>query len=86
LRSWYLEAAQGQPGRARPPVLETWFWGQTAFSRLIADAAMYFVHSTDHRYQIFGRRSMVPRVHMRQLMPGVEPSTGDLSTGPGSRS
>jgi hypothetical protein len=85
LRTWYLEAAQGQPGRAQASELDAWFWGQTAFARLIASAAMYFVGSSDHGYTIFGKRSMVPRVHMQQLMPGVEPSTGELPRPPRSR-
>lgn len=78
LRTWYLEAAQGQPGRADTSQLQEWFWGQTALARLIASAAIYFVQSADESQQIFGRRSMVPRVHMRQLMLDVEPSLGDL--------
>jgi hypothetical protein len=78
LRTWYLEAAQGQPGRARSSELQQWFWRQTAFARLIASAAMYFVLSADGGHQIFGHRSMVPRLHMRQLMPDVELSLGDL--------
>ena len=82
LRTWYLEAAQGQPGRAHASELQEWFWRQTAFAWLIASAAMYFVRSADDRHQIFGRRSMVPRVHMRQLMPGVELSVGDLPRHP----
>jgi len=85
LRTWYLEAAQGQPGRAPASELQDWFWGQTAFARLIASAALYFVRSSDGGHQIFGRRSMVPRVHMRQLMPDVEPSLGDLPSHPRSR-
>ena len=40
-RTWYLEAAQGQPGRAESTELDAWFWGQTALARLIASAAMY---------------------------------------------
>jgi hypothetical protein len=78
LRTWYLEAAQGQPGRAHSFELQEWFWRQTAFARLIASAAMYFVRSAEGGHQVFGRRSMVPRVHMRHLMPGTEPSLGDL--------
>ena len=50
---------------------------QAAFARLIASAAMYFVRSADGGRQVFGRRAMVPRVYMPQLMPDVEPSLGD---------
>jgi hypothetical protein len=78
LRTWYMEAAQGQPGRAHSSELQEWFWRETAFARLIASAAMSFVRSADGGRQIFGRRAMVPRVYMPQLMPDVEPSLGDL--------
>jgi hypothetical protein len=73
VRTWYLEAAQGQPGRATSSALQDWFWRQTAFARLIAMAAMVFARSADGGQQMFGRRAMVPRVHMQQLMPGIEP-------------
>lgn len=77
LRTWYMEAAQGQPGRAQSTELQEWFWRQTALARLIAGAAMFFVRSDEQGFSIFGRRAMVPRVYMEQLMPGVEPSIGD---------
>lgn len=82
VRTWYMEAAQGQPGRARASELEAWFWRQTAFARLIASAAKSFAESSQPGHQLFGRRSMVPRAYMAELMPGVEPSLGDL---PGRR-
>ena len=78
VRTWYLEAAQGQPGRAQSFELRDWFWRQTALARLIAGAAIYLARSADGSQQLFGRRAMVPRVYMRQLMPGVDPSLGDL--------
>jgi hypothetical protein len=86
LRTWYMQAAQGQPGRAQTSELQEWFWQQTALARLIASAAMYFVQSANGGDQIFGRRSMVPREHMRQLMPDVEPSIGDLPSPRGHES
>ena len=73
LRTWYMEAAQGQPGRARSSELRDWFWHQTAFARLIAGAAMHLIQSADVGRKMFGLRAMVPRVYMGQLMPGVEP-------------
>ncbi len=85
VRTWYMEAAQGQPGRAHASELQEWFWRETAFAWLIASAAMYFVRSAYGGHQILGRCSMVPRVHMRQLMPGVEPSLGDLPRHPTSQ-
>jgi hypothetical protein len=72
LRTWYMEAAQGQPGRAQPNELQDWFWCQTAFARLIAAAALHFVGSEDAGRQMFGRRALVPRVYMGRLMSGVD--------------
>lgn len=73
LRTWYTEAAQGQPGRASSNELSDWFWQQTALARLIGRAAMHFAKSDDVKLNRFARRAMVPRVYMEQLMPGVEP-------------
>jgi len=78
VHTWYLEAARGRPGSVSAAELDAWFWEQTAFARLIAHAAMALSRSADPRVQIFARRSMVPRAHMRELMPGIEPSIGDL--------
>lgn len=73
LRTWYMEAAQAQPGRASSAELSDWFWCQTALARLIAAAAMQMAASGDEGRRIFGLRVMVPRIHMDALMPGVEP-------------
>jgi hypothetical protein len=79
VRTWYLEAARGRPGGVSAAELNAWFWEQTAFARLIASVATVLTRSADPRLQLFARRSMVPRAHMRELMPGVEPSIGDLT-------
>jgi hypothetical protein len=81
VRTWYLEAARGRPGSVAATELNAWLWEQTAFARLIAKAAVALARSDDPGLQLFARRSMVPRAHMPSLMPGVEPSTGEL---PGS--
>lgn len=73
LRTWYMEAAQGQPGRSTSQELRDWFWKQTALARLIGLAGMHLVRSEDETHRMFGLRLMVPRVYMRELMPGVEP-------------
>ena len=69
LRTWYMEAGQGQPGQASSLELRDWFWQQTAFARLIGAAAMPLVQSEDAALRMFGLRVMVPRVYMDQLMP-----------------
>ena len=82
VRTWYLEAARGRPGRVEATELNAWVWEHTAFARLIAKAAKSLSQSDDLGLRLFAHRSMVPRAHMPSLMPGVEPSTGEL---PGSR-
>ena len=79
LRTWYMEAAQAQPGRAGSAELSQWFWCQTALARLIADAAMQMVASGDEGRRIFGLRVMVPRIYMSCLLY-TSPSPRDLST------
>ncbi len=39
LRNWYMEAAQGQPGRGSSSELNDWLWRDTALARLIGLAA-----------------------------------------------
>lgn len=73
LRTWYMEAAQGRPGRATSLELRDWFWRETALARLIGAAAVRLAGSEHRALGMFGRRAMVPRVYMDQLMPGVEP-------------
>ncbi len=73
LRTWYMEAAQGRPGRATSVELQDWFWRETALARLIGAAAVRIAGSEHPALHMFGRRAMVPRVYMDQLMPGVEP-------------
>ncbi|MCE2559256.1 MAG: hypothetical protein J4F98_11790 [Acidobacteria bacterium] len=73
LRTWYMEAAQGRPGRATSLELRDWFWRETALARLIGAAGARLAGSEHRALSMFGRRVMVPRVYMDQLMPGVEP-------------
>ena len=73
LRTWYMEAAQGRPGRATSLELRDWFWRETALARLIGAAAVRLAGSEHSALGMFGRRAMVPRVYMDDLMPGVEP-------------
>jgi len=73
LRTWYMEAAQGRPGRASSAELRDWFWRETALARLIGAAGVLLAGSGNGALRMFGRRAMVPRVYMDELMPGVEP-------------
>lgn len=73
LRTWYMEAAQGRPGRATSLELRDWFWRETALARLIGAAAVRLAGSEHPALHMFGRRAMVHRVYMDDLMPGVDP-------------
>ena len=73
LRTWYMEAAQGRPGRPTSLELRDWFWRETALARLIGAAGVRLAGSGNRALHRFGRRAMVPRVYMGELMPGVEP-------------
>ena len=61
LRTWCLEAAQGQPGQATPQELQDWFWRETAAARLIGAAAEVLRHSENPLARALAARAMVPR-------------------------
>lgn len=69
LRNWYVEAAQGQPGRAAPRELRDWFWLQTAAARLIAAASRKLVDHPDPLVKMLALRAMVPREYLPDLVP-----------------
>ena len=73
LRNWYLDAAQGQPGRGSAGQLQDWFWRNTAAARLIAAAARKLIHHQDPMVVMLARRAMVPREHLAELAPEIEP-------------
>ena len=72
LRNWYLEAAQGQPGRATPRELRDWFWLQTAAARLIAAASRALVDHPDPLMKMLALRAMVPREYLAELVPEID--------------
>ena len=74
LRTWYLEAAQGQPGRGTPTELRDWFWRETAAARLIAAAADALLGHDNPILQFLAGRALVPREYFPVLMPTVDPS------------
>jgi hypothetical protein len=83
LRTWYLEAAQGQPGRGAATPLRDWFWRDTAAARLIGSAAMTLLEHPNRLVQHLAGRALVPREYFPNLMPDADPS--DFETEGGSR-
>lgn len=71
LRNWYLDAAQGQPGRAAPSELRDWFWLQTAAARLIASASRTLANHPDPLVKMLALRAMVPREYLPELAPEI---------------
>ena len=74
LRTWYLEAAQGQPGRGSPSELRDWFWRDTAAARLIGSAATTLLTHPSRILTFLGGRGLVPREYFPILMPASDPS------------
>lgn len=73
LRTWYLEAAQGQPGRGSAAKLHDWFWCDTAAARLIGSAATALLAHPEPIVQVLARRALVPRRYSHVLMPNIDP-------------
>lgn len=71
LRNWYLDAAQGQPGRASSLELRDWFWRQTAAARLIAAACRALADHADPFVKMLALRAMVPREYLADLVPDL---------------
>lgn len=74
LRTWYLEAAQGQPGRGSPTELRDWFWRDTAAARLIGSAATALLTHANPILQFLAGRALVPREYFSILMPTSDAS------------
>ena len=82
LRTWYLEAAQGQPGRGSAAELRDWFWRDTAVARLIASAASALLVHGDPILRMLAGRALVPREYFPALMPEVDPTEFETERGP----
>jgi hypothetical protein len=74
LRTWYLEAAQGQPGRGSVTELRDWFWRDTAAARLIGAAATALITNSNPVLKFLGGRGLVPREYFPLLMPTSDPA------------
>ncbi len=72
LRTWYGEAAQGQPGRGSFQKFNEWFWTETAAAHLIAAAAVALENHSDPFVRIVVERAMVQRQYKDQLFAALE--------------
>ncbi|MCP4006416.1 MAG: hypothetical protein GY725_19730 [bacterium] len=74
LRTWYMQAAQGQPRRGSAKALRDWFWRDTAAARLIGSAATTLLEHPDRLVQFLAGRAVVPREYFPDLMPDADSS------------
>ncbi|MHC4992379.1 MAG: hypothetical protein ACYTGC_15510 [Planctomycetota bacterium] len=79
LCAWYMEAAQGQPGRGSAAALRDWFWRDTAAARLIAAAATALLAHPEPIVRWLARRALVPREYVPSLMPTADPALWEES-------
>ncbi len=72
VRTWYGEAAQGQPGKGSFQKINKWFWTETAAAHLIAAAAVALENHTDPFIRAIAKRAMVQRQFKDHLIAGLE--------------
>lgn len=72
LRTWYSEAAQGQPGKKTFQKINEWFWTETAAALLIAEAAIALENHVDPFVRVVVERAMVQRQYKDHLFAALE--------------
>lgn len=70
LRTWYIDAALGQPGHATSAQLYEWFWTGTAAARLFGVAGVRMLAHPDAQVVALAERALIPRAYRAMLMPG----------------
>ena len=72
LRTWYMEAAQGQPGRGSSSELNDWLWRDTALARLIGFAVGELLDHPDPMLRGLASRALIPRQYFRDLVRDID--------------
>ena len=72
LRTWYGEAAQGQPGKGSFQRLNEWFWTETTAALLVAAAAMALKNHENPFIKAIAARALVQRQYQEQLFAILE--------------
>jgi hypothetical protein len=72
LRTWYSDAAQGQPGKKSFQQINEWFWTQTAAARLLAAAAIAQENHEDPFVRVVVDNAMIQRQYKEQLFAGLK--------------
>lgn len=62
LKAYYYEAVSAQPGKGLPDAsaLESWFWQQTAVSRILFQINELCLESNDKMMQLVGKILLIP--------------------------
>lgn len=76
VRTWYGEAAQGQPGKGSFRKINEWFWTETAAAHLIVAAAVALENHPDSFIRVIAARAMVQRQFKDHLVAGLEKIRG----------
>ena len=77
LRTWYLQAAARQPGRATSHEHNDWFWRETAVARLLGRVAARLLDDPDPTVRAFADRGLVPRDHYELLVQPLPNGAND---------
>ena len=71
LRTWYGEAAQGQPGKGSFQRINEWFWTETAAALLVAAAAVALESHEDQFIRVIAGRALVQRQYQEHLFSAL---------------
>jgi hypothetical protein len=71
LRTWYSDAAQGQPGKKSFQETNEWFWTKTAAAHLIAAASIALENHEDPLVRTVVDRAMIQRQYKEHLFANL---------------
>ncbi len=71
IRTWYGEAAQGQPGKGSFQRINEWFWTETAAALLVAAAAVALEKHEDQFIRAIAARALVQRQYRDHLFSAL---------------
>ena len=71
LRTWYGEAAQGQPGKGSFHRINEWFWTETAAALLVAAAAIALENHEEQFLRVLATRGLVQRQYQEHLFEAL---------------
>jgi hypothetical protein len=67
IKAYYLESMMAQPGAVSQRQLENWFWGETAFARVIFVLRKICLASDTPAIAVLGEKSLVPTAQKHRV-------------------